>query len=656
MNSRLILILLIMSVCGHALGQEQKTNRDSLKSVGISQDSVNYKTVEQYSKRNPQDSSKYQAIQKFSERSKFFRFLHHIIFRQVGRGSVPKPKKTVITKNVRLEGKIIRKIYITSLEPFGYSLADTSVHPVTVLEKAGNSMHLTTKEIIIKNLLLFKEYEPYDSMLVEESGRLIRSQSYIRDVNIKTGLNSRKDSVDIYIRSMDVWSIIPALSITNSTFTMGLNDINFAGFGNGFQENSQMDRPTGDNITRLSYLIPNIRNSYVSLNLQYSISINTNLVNNTLFQKYFFSPISSNNQYLFSANKNMIKSIDLERSFYSPLTKWAGGIFLGQMLTTQSYMKNDSINYLSSLTNIEDLWVGRSWQLSKDNPVDGRITSLVLSGRMLITRNPARSADDRAANLFNNENFYFFGIGISSRKYYQDKYIFNYGKVEDIPVGRNIGITIGHDSKLRDRLYIGLMGAWGDYFRFGYLSTHLEYGTYETYKTPTGFQQGVFTARINYFTRLLDVGTWKLRQFVRPSLILGINRLPADVVTFSEGLKGFDLLGYSGTRMAVLTLQTQSYAPWNLVGFHFGPYFFTSLGILGNESSGFKTSRLYSLIGIGVLIRNDYLMFSTFQISFSFYPYIPGRGYDILRTNSYKTSDYGFRDFDISKPGVVDYR
>jgi len=121
-------------------------------------------------------------------------------------------------------------------------------------------------------------------------------------------------------------------------------------------------------------------------------------------------------------------------------------------------------------------------------------------------------------------------------------------------------------------------------------------------------------------------------------------------------MKGFAGFEYSATHMMVLTLQTQSYAPWNLIGFHFGPFLFSSFGMLGNESSGFSKSRLYTKLGLGVLIKNDYLMFSTFQVSLAFYPIIPGRGNNIFKTNTYKTNDYGFRDLEVSKPGVVYYR
>jgi len=106
----------------------------------------------------------------------------------------------------------------------------------------------------------------------------------------------------------------------------------------------------------------------------------------------------------------------------------------------------------------------------------------------------------------------------------------------------------------------------------------------------------------------------------------------------------------------LLTLQTQSYAPWNFIGFRFGPYFNFSLGMLGNESTGFKNSKLYSQIGFGVLINNLNLVMNTFQISIAFYPSIPGIGNNIFKINSLKTTDFGFNDFEIGKPVTVRFQ
>ncbi len=70
----------------------------------------------------------------------------------------------------------------------------------------------------------------------------------------------------------------------------------------------------------------------------------------------------------------------------------------------------------------------------------------------------------------------------------------------------------------------------------------------------------------------------------------------------------------------------------------------------------FKKSKAYSQVGVGVIIRNDYLVFSSFQLSLAFYPVIPGSGDDIFKTNAINSEDFGFQDFEIYKPQTVLYK
>jgi hypothetical protein len=102
-----------------------------------------------------------------------------------------------------------------------------------------------------------------------------------------------------------------------------------------------------------------------------------------------------------------------------------------------------------------------------------------------------------------------------------------------------------------------------------------------------------------------------------------------------------------------VTLQTQSYSPWNIVGFRFGPYLDYSLGILGNSVTGFRKSQGYSQLGIGALIKNDYLVYSDFQLSVAYYPVIPGSGFNVVKINSFVTTDFGFGNFVFGKPDIV---
>jgi hypothetical protein len=130
-------------------------------------------------------------------------------------------------------------------------------------------------------------------------------------------------------------------------------------------------------------------------------------------------------------------------------------------------------------------------------------------------------------------------------------------------------------------------------------------------------------------------------------------------LTFNEGdagIEGFSSTKLFGTKKLLVTFQTQGYSPWRVWGFRFNPYFNCSLGMLGQENIDFKGSKIYSQFGVGIIISNDYLVFHSFQFSFSYYPNIPGDAGSIFKTNSIKTYDFGLQNFDISKPIIVPYQ
>jgi hypothetical protein len=64
-----------------------------------------------------------------------------------------------LQQRANVEGKVIRNISIVTLDPF-YSDIDTTVNPKNWAERTGNRLHLKTKKLAIKNLLLFKKISP----------------------------------------------------------------------------------------------------------------------------------------------------------------------------------------------------------------------------------------------------------------------------------------------------------------------------------------------------------------------------------------------------------------------------------------------------------------------------------------------------------------
>lgn len=573
----------------------------------------------------------YQKIEVFSTQRKITSLLYGMILRPV-RSSSPRTAENTMHRQaesyINLEGKIIRQIHIVTLDPFGFSIYDTLARPLSRLEKGGNSLHVKTQRMTIQNRLLIKKYDTFDSLLVTESERLIRSQNYIHDVSFKT-VHVDSDSVDIYIRVSDFWSIIPDGALSKDRISVGLSDKNLAGSGHTFSNIYQQNFKNGRNAFSAYYYVPNFKNSYISARVAYAIDEN----------RYYY------------------KSLNLERPFFSPVARWAGGIYLTQQKLQGWVHTNDTTHLvLASKYNLQDYWSAVAWQIFRGKSQNDRTTKLILSGRLVNIRfleRPAEQPD--IADFYKNEQMILSGLGLSSRRYIKQNYIFRTGTPEDVPVGFAYGIVGGYKLKNSEHFYLGLRHSWGNIFKWGYFGSHIEYGTFFSASQST---EGVLSAGIDFFTNLLTIGNWKFRQFARPELTLGLNRTSLTRLTINDGygLNGFNSDELNGTKRFVFSLQTQSYAPWSWMGFRFGPYLNLSFGMLGNAADGFRHSRLYNQLGMGVLIRNDYLVFRNLQVSFAFYPSIPGKGENIFKANPFRTTDFGFADFILGKPETIDYR
>ena len=543
-----------------------------------------------------------------------------------------KAKVTKTRNRAPFEGKTIRNIQITTLDPFGFSINDSTKKPLSWAEKTGNRLHLKTKELAIKNSLLFKKNSIYHSYEIKESERIIRSQNFIREVYIAEKVSDiPSDSVDIFIRVLDSWSTAPHLEISNSSIALGLNERNFLGFGHQMDykfTNRHEDKKSANSII---YQVPNIKNTFIRAVINYQID---------LFGYYQ-------------------KNFHVERPFYSALTKWAGGINLGLQFKTDTIQRlnsayaNQNFKYGS-----QDFWFAKSFNVSKENDTNDKTTNLILSARFLnknFIESPTIQYD--SIQFYSSEKFTLIGIGINNRKFIEDQYLFKNGIIEDVPIGRIAGITLGYQYKNEVwRPYLGAQFSFGNYHNWGFLSTNFELGTFFAQSKT---EQTAFSFQANYFTKLQEIRNWKWRQFIKPQIIIGNNRKKSigDQLTINEnfGIQGFNSPIY-GTDKAVLTLQTQAYSPKDIWGFRMNPYFNYSVAALGNKLNKAQKRKVYSKIGIGLIINNDYWIFSSFQLSLSYYPSIPFEGENVFKTNAFETSDFGFQSFELAQPKIVEYK
>lgn len=589
----------------------------------------------------------YKKIEDFSKKTKSSKFLHKLVFR-ISRK--PKAKNEESSNQIYkpFEGKIIRNIIVQSYDPFGFSITDSIKKPEKWIEKAGNYLHVKSKDFAIKNLLIFKTNTPLDSLLLIESERLIRSRNYIRSVQVLAQpITKNTDSVDVLIKVLDSWSFIPNVAISSSKMKLRVRERNFLGFGHQVKA-TIIDRLADDKIAYgLRYTMPSIKNTYISTTLDYNIDLDG-----------FYS-----------------KQLNIERPFYSAFAKWAGGIYFDEqyrqdMLPDKNMIfEKQNFKYQS-----KDIWAGYSFHLFGGNTEKERTTNVISSLRLLhidYRENPTKTYD--SIQFFSNETFFLGSIGLSSRQFIKDRFIFRDGIIENVPIGNTLAVTAGNQYKNKtNKLYLGVEVSHGNYYKWGYLSTSFEYGTFFNQSKT---EQSAYAFSANYFTNLIDLGNkWKMRQFIKPQFLIGKNRLNSigDRVTIDErnnfqsfygneenrknsaGIPGFDS-GIMGTKKFMLSTQTQFYPPWEWLGFTFNPYLNVNTAMLSNENTSIGKSKLYSSLGVGFIIRNNYLVFSSFQLSLTYFPSIPNQGNHIFNTNAFESDDFGFQSFELGKPSPIWY-
>lgn len=572
----------------------------------------------------------FQNFEENNKKTKAGRFFNKLIYKNTRKLTANAPELKQDQHLELGEGKVIRNIRITTLDPFGYSDSDSTRKPVKKLEKLGNSLHLKTKKFTIRNYLIFKEGDKFDSLKIKESERLIRTQRFVRRVTMYAVPTSSPDSVDVIIRELDSWSIYPTGSLSTNNLRFKLTDRNFGGFGHDvvLQYRSRY-KEKGKEGLLFSYSVNNIQNTFIRANV---------LFNQDVWQNY-------------------VKGVVVDRPFYSPYTKWAGGVSISQRFQRDSLpdVNEEKYSLQSVKYNTFDYWAGYSIPLFKsykDKPV---ITNLRTSIRF-VQQHFLQTPDDVYDPLeyYRDQKTYLASVSLSSINYIQDRYIFNYNLIEDVQVGKVFAITGGmKDQYSKRRAYFGAKFSIGGYTRLGYFAGNIEWGSY-FYGNRA--EQGAFRLEGTYFTKLFMIGNWRFRHFFIPQLVLGTNRYDhvSDELKLDGVIQGIRAQKITGTRRFSLAYQWQSYAPYEWKGFRFNPFFNMETAFLGDKSNTFLDSKVYSRFSIGVVANNDYLVFSKIAISLVFYPTMPDANSSIFRANS-RQYDMSLPNFNYDRPQTVSY-
>ena len=537
------------------------------------------------------DSLKYKASQK-----KVTKLLYDFLI------SPPRPyvdKKTLaINYYHQLEGKLIAKIEIKSLDVFGPSFEDTSKTASSLIERTANIVHTKSNLKTIKKLLLFKVGDFVDPEIFYENERIIRSLPYIKE----TQFILEQDSIYSGLVNVTV--------LTKDRFSFGITGDVEGTSSAALEIYNQNIFGIGHEIS-FRFLGHVSKQPYIGLETFYKIK--------NIGGKFLDITTGYLNTY---RNEGFILSVN--KPFFTPSIKWGYGGNAIRMFRTDRILDNDPIITETPMDlSFFSAWGGHSFQIKKGNPTP---TQLVLSAGFYNRNYYKRPVPEPDNNqYFSNSTFYLTGITFTQRRYVHDQLIYSYGITEDIPEGFKNEIVYGFDAnEFGNRHYAHLYLSNGNLLinRKGYLYLA---GAIGAYFTKEGYQQGQIQGNINFISKQINAGRKRYRFFSRVNYTIGIRRFEIENLTLNvnDHIRGFRSKEVFGKQRLSLNLEMVHFLRNEFYKFNIAVFGFTDVGVIGRNDQFILTQNYYSGVGIGIRAHNENLVFKTFQLRLAFYPFQP---------------------------------
>ncbi|HLP74245.1 MAG TPA: hypothetical protein VK155_15170 [Bacteroidales bacterium] len=562
------------------------------------------------------DSLKEKAL-----RRSITRKLYEIIVISPGKGSNSVTDTRSEAVYDEFSGRKIRNIGVNRLPVFGSNINNPDYYEPYRSQKFLNRTHINTSESIIRKNLLFSTGDTLSPILLSENEKLLRDLPYIEDARIKI-IPLGNNEVDVIVITKDVYSLGGDLEPSGlKSGRISAFDNNIFGLGHDLGINVPFDseKPNSPGFG-IHYLIDNLGSSFVNLNM-------------------FYNDDLEEDSY----------GIRLSRKFVSSETKYAGGVSVEHVYKFNAL---DTLKVPEPLRyNLQDYWIGRSFLLDREN-----VTRLVLSARYTnnnVLQRPSITPD--SYHSLQKYRLFLGSVALSRQRYYRANLIYEYGRTEDIPYGGVAKVTMGRElNEFKTRNYAGSeLSVSGMFPRAGYLYSAAGLGSY----LSPGTEQGIIYTRFKYFTNLIPVAGSMIRNFVNLDYTRGFDRNADEKLTYIEdnGFSGFRNDSIKGTQRLTLNLETVVFSPLNIYGFRFAFFGFADFSYIAGTNQVLSHGNYLSGIGVGIRVRNNNLVFNTFQLRLGFFPDPPlySRINYLTVTGQQPTR---FDNFESGPPSLIPYR
>ncbi len=475
----------------------------------------------------------------------------------------------------RYDGRRISRVEIVQGDLLG---SDSSR-----IERLANSIHVRTREAVLRRDLLLEAGDRFDADLLTRSNRNLRSRGYIADVTSAVIRDPADTSrVVVVVMTRDSWSIGFDGSVRGDGRAMiQLYDANFAGTGNRLSVENSFSWRHGD-----------YGGLWVGLNMP------------NVGGTFFNASAEAGRKW-----DEAILSLQVSRQFQRT-TDFMAGAGWNSSRQDQYMLYADSSRRIGS--GVLDLWGGGALWLGSIK------SSAYVAGR--ITRSNFGDRPPVAANLnpaYHDGTLWLASAGLYRERFFTASLIYGYGQREYLPVGYRAEVVGGWlNGEFTDQYYVGGSYRLGGFNSLGYLMGGVGWGGY----LPRGesrWERLALLLESKYFTNLFRLGPHTgLRQFVSVSYLQGWNRAYGsdEVIAFRESASlralGEHALGTSRARLSLETVVFTPLQPW---GFRMAMFAFSDLGMLGHNANPFSNPA-YATFGLGVRIKNERLVFKAIEL------------------------------------------
>ncbi len=482
----------------------------------------------------------------------------------------------------RWKGKTIRHINVDCLDVFPPDSTDSRKNVIILVKKAGNGVHLKTREWVIRDNLLFQEGDKLSAKILRRNIAYLRSFNYLSEVQffiISTKKNS--DSVDVLVVVRDKFSInLKGQYVSKSKFRLLIDDRNFLGLGNQIKNEIRVDSKSQKPIGWESYYsIPNIRRTFIKGELGYS-------------------DLTGYNR----------KSAALSRPFLFPVLHAAGGADI-----TETYV-HAPVDTTATDRIVLGGWSGYCVKGSP-GPANQYIYAALALQQTWFKKRPEVGLT--YGKLWHESLLILSSLAVTQSEYKRLPYMNSFLENEDIPVGFMHEYLFGQEfGEFRNRQFLGLRGARGvalENSSFLYLK-----GGIESFIYKTNLEQGVIVFEPLYITPVRKIGRFHTRTFIRQRIILGFKRFPGETLNLSTDpyFRGYRNL--YGRNLIAMGAEKDFVAPWDVIGFSIAFFGFIDGVMVADSRTAPDNDDLLFTEGIGIRLRNPYMIWKSIEMRIAF--------------------------------------